>query len=162
MQVLGSKLSLRHLRRGVEALGSEQVDVVNLAIPTRHGEQGGLRPQFWAQRIDGQAGLFTKFPLYGLEARLAWFDSTAGICPETIGEREALPVEADEEYVVLWVEDQRAHALSQPHELWTVTNATAGSPTRFDRSDLGIVAALAIVLAELPADELAHPLRDEK
>lgn len=125
VDVLGRKLGRRHRRIGVEVFGAVEVDVIHLAVPLLHWEQGRLFPHFRAQGIDDQAGLFAELTLHGLKACLAWFDSATWVCPEAISELESVPVKPDKQYVVLWVDDQRAHAFSQSHELWILTDQGA-------------------------------------
>ena len=64
--------------------------------------------------------------LQGSEAGLARLDSTAGIGPEAAFHVEADPVEPHEQDAVVRVQDQRAHALSQPHAL-SLGRASAAS-----------------------------------
>ena len=91
--------------------------MIDLAVPFGHGEQRSLGPHLGAEIVDDEAGLFAQLTLQGSEAGLARFDSAAGIGPEAAFHVEAVPVEPHQQDAVVWVQDQRAHALSQPHAL---------------------------------------------
>src|SRR5919107_1207598 len=102
-------------RHRVEVLHPLKVNVVDLPVPGRHGEEGGLRPYLRAAIHHVEADLLHEFSCKSVLPALADLDSAAWVGPEAPGQVEPGPVESHEQDRVVLVEDQPPDALTQVH-----------------------------------------------
>src|SRR5690606_27421704 len=98
-----------------ETLGGDEVDVIHLARPAPHRDVCGDRPDLGPDVISGETSLFFEFSTQGLLRVLPRFDPAAGGDPQPIVELGPVPVEVDEQYVVVRVDDERSGTVSKWH-----------------------------------------------